>query len=341
MAAVATFGWAPLSAASATALGLAVNQLDFSRHPELHAYVSVTDAERRPIAGLRETAFAVVVDGQPVPVSRLESVRSLREPMTVVLALDRSGSMRGEPIRQARAAAESLIKQLDERDHVGLVGFDDRVAVLAPPTREHGTAIEAVQAMGLGRDTAMNDAVLEAVKQAAPTRTRRKAVVLLTDGKENRSKAGLDEVIEAARRERVVVHTVGLGGQIDRRALRRLAEGTGGVALESRDPRSLVGLFEQIGGFLKNEYRVSFRAPGALDERWHELVVTVDVASLKGEVRLPYRMAAGTGGGRGRDGRQRVPSRLVIGIALGIVGAGAAGALITVTLWRRHHAAAR
>ncbi|HYE93722.1 MAG TPA: vWA domain-containing protein [Terriglobales bacterium] len=329
---------ASTAAARADTPAVAINQLDYSRHPELRAYVSVTHADRRPVAGLKAEGFRILVDGAPVGAPAVSTVRTSREPITVVLALDRSGSMRGEPIRQARAAAEALIGQLDARDTVGFVAFDDRVSVVASPTREHKSVVAQVQAMALGRDTAINDAVMEAVREAAATRARVKAVVLLTDGRENKSTTTVAHVVDAARRERVFVHTVGLGPQIDRRALRALADGTGGVALESPRPAGLVRLFEEIGALLKNEYELTFRAPGELDDRLHEVVVAATVGDAIAEARLPYRLVARTSGGPRKDAA-RSEERLYLGIAAGIVLAGALGSSITVLVWRRRAAA--
>jgi VWFA-related protein len=337
LSAVVVLAPVPVSAKAAQQVQIAINQVDFSRFPEVRAFVAVVDAERRPIAGLPASAFQLQHDGVRLSTFRLESLRTSREPIALVLAIDRSGSMRGEPIRQALAAAEALIRGLDDKDLIGLVGFDDKVAVLAAPTRQHATVVEHLRTATLGRDTAINDAVLEALNQVTPVQLRRKAVLLLTDGKENRSKAALDAVIEAASRALVPIHTVGLGPSVDRRALRRMSDGTGGMALESKRPADLVGLFEQIGGFLKNEYVMTFATRGGEDV-WHEISVAVAVAGAAAEARLPYRVATESGGGSGlsRSARaSRAQSRLVIGIAVGIIVAGMVGSTITVVIWRR------
>jgi len=93
----------------------------------------------RPQRSLRHIDFVVRVEEAPQTGDR-------RQPLTVALVLDRSGSMQGDKLTMARRAALAALDRLDERDQAAVVVFDDRIDVLqraAPVTA-------AVKGAGLG-----------------------------------------------------------------------------------------------------------------------------------------------------------------------------------------------
>ena len=57
-----------------------------------------------------------------------------RGPLAIALVLDRSGSMSGAPLAEARACARTIVDRLEPRDRVAVFAFDDEVECLAPPT---------------------------------------------------------------------------------------------------------------------------------------------------------------------------------------------------------------
>lgn len=305
---------------------LAINQILLADFPTLQAYVTVTDANGAAVAGLGVEAFEISEDGERAATQAVAPVRSVGAPMAVVLAIDRSGSMRGAAIQQALAAAEVFVKEMADGDLVGLVSFDDKVTVLSPPTADRQSVLKLLAGIKLGRDTALHDAVAEAVKLLGAIKIQRRAVVVLTDGKENRSKTTLDVLTRAAREARVPVHTVGLGGDVDAKALARLATDTGGLSYFASDPQKLVELYRRIGEVLRNQYVVTFRSPGQLDKRWHRVVISATVRDKILQANLPY-LATLDGGANMtaavayRSSRQRSLMPLI---------AGTLGALIVV-----------
>jgi len=172
-------------------------------------------------------------------------------PKDVTLVLDRSGSMAGEPMRQALSAAESIVARLPERDRVNVIAFDDDVDPLfaRPATADaetRRTAIEFVRRMRIGGGTDLGLA-LERALAGQHDDDRPHVILFLTDG---RSSAGM--TLEAARADTrdARVFTVGLGPAVDRTLLSRLAALKRGrftfIEDESAIERSVGDLYRQI-----------------------------------------------------------------------------------------------
>ncbi len=142
----------------------------------------------------------------------------------VTLVIDRSGSMMGEPIRQARAACIDIVKRLRSDDRVNILLFDHTVEKLYPEPRAvteaiRKQAIEYLEMMDEGGATDLAMA-LEQALAAQGSGNRPRVVLFFTDGQSD-----VPPVLAAAQADRrdVRVFTVGFGPQVNRPLLARLA----------------------------------------------------------------------------------------------------------------------
>lgn len=170
-------------------------------------------------------------------------------PRQVVFVLDRSGSMNGKPIEQARKALEACLGALAANDRFGLVAFDDRVEAFRPSLLEatmEGRAearqfLEGVDARG---GTELAAGILEAARMLGGEGGD---ILVLTDGQVY----GTERIIEQARSTGARIHCLGIGSASQDRFLALLARETGGVSrfLTPRERVDLpaVDLFAAIG----------------------------------------------------------------------------------------------
>jgi len=266
---------------------LSLNQINIERFPEINIYLTIADERGTPLKGLELKNFRVQEDSRIVRVKGVFPLDKGEEPLSVVLAIDRSGSMRGQPIKDALQAAKDFIREMRAIDRVGLVSFDDRVTVIGRPYADKGPLIKAIDKIKVGKDTALNDAVMKSLQLLSPF-TGRRAVIVLTDGKENRSKATREATIQAATRLGVPIITVGLGKEVDVDALDAMADGSGGRAFFAQASSELSALYQTIARQLINQYRVSVQSRKSLDNGWHRLRVDLKTAKGKAQVERLY-----------------------------------------------------
>ncbi|MGL4553897.1 MAG: vWA domain-containing protein, partial [Gemmataceae bacterium] len=147
----------------------------------------------------------VVVLEERRPVLELELFQPQAQALSVVLAMDISGSMaRGNKMEEAKRAALAFLDKMDARADVGLVLFDHEVKTAVPPARDPARQREHRDRLRLLiRDaqprggTAYLDATVEASRLLRGVPGRR-AVIVMTDGMDTNSKASLAAAITAA-----------------------------------------------------------------------------------------------------------------------------------------------
>jgi Ca-activated chloride channel family protein len=203
------------------------------------------------------------------------------ENATVILLVDTSGSMRArdvEPTRldAAEAAMRSFLDRLPKRFHVGLVEFSSVPDVLAEPSRDRALVRDAISYLTPDAGTAIGDGLEVATRLAQGTLTREgvrrgadgklpAAIVLLSDGAQNRGRLRPVQAAQRARRAGIRVYTVALGtprgvvrfgfgpfGQTipvppDPPTMRAIATVTGGKSYTAKSAERLESVYQQLG----------------------------------------------------------------------------------------------
>lgn len=146
--------------------------------------VIVTDRYGRLVTGLSENNFSVREDGK---VQKVADFSASESPFSVVLLIDTSRST-VRKLGAIQKAAENFIKQLQPRDRVMVVTFDDRINVINDFTGDVSALKKAIKAARTGYSTRLYDAINFAINEKLAQLTGRKAIVVLTDGVDTASK---------------------------------------------------------------------------------------------------------------------------------------------------------
>ena len=233
--------------------------------------VTVTDAEGRPVRGLRPEDFKLYEDGDERPVAFLNVERreGSGRPVAVVFAVDVSGSMTPEEMARLQSAMRAFSEKLSNRPaSFALMSFGMSARVLQPFTSDphrldHALERLSREANGLSTHTydAIDDAVRLLVRKAPATRDHRlmkRAVVVVTDGFPVGDVVSPATVIERANEAEVSVYTVTLPSYS-----RLLAPATSGRT-PLPTPLDVSGLVERTGGAnvyaTTKDYEPLFRA---------------------------------------------------------------------------------
>ncbi|AFR08935.1 VWA domain-containing protein [Nocardiopsis alba] len=233
------------------------------------------DVRRHVPAVLFAGTTAVLIAAMAVPAMPVEAPR---ERATIIVAVDVSLSMAAtdiEPdrLRAAKESARGFVETLPERFNVGLVSFSSTATVVAPPTQDHEAVMGSIENLRLGPGTAIGEGVfasLESIRgfdEDAEEDPPPAAIVLLSDG-ENTSGRDIAQASSVAAEDEVPVSTIAFGSgaamieidgyqvpaDIDKEALRALAQDTGGHFYEAESESELDEVYEDIGSSLGTEY---------------------------------------------------------------------------------------
>jgi Flp pilus assembly protein TadB/uncharacterized protein YegL len=224
------------------------------------------------------TAEDVTIRENGAPPSGQIDVEAPNSTSGVILLIDASLSMKGEPIEQAMAAARAFMKVRPEAMPVAVVAYNPEQHVLTDFTTDAAVLDEAVATtpeVVLG--TEIYDSLILASEMATDQGLKRATVVLLSDGNENLSEAGAADALAALEAANMRVIAVGFQSIRYNPARLNTLKGTGGTFIPTAAPAEFVPAFEEIGKRLSNEYIVTYRSLLPPDQK---VEVTAQVAGL-------------------------------------------------------------
>jgi tight adherence protein B len=233
--------------------GLVIDSIDITNAPEMSLVISVPAevAAADPAA----SDFAVLVEGVRVSADVFALVR---DPMEVVIVIDTSGSMAGEPMQAAASAALGFVDSLPEIAQVSLVTFGDEVVtrnVMGATRTEVAESLAILIAEG---ETALYDAMVTAASQFTEADARH-VLVVLSDGADTVSTATLDQAIAAAAEANAEVRAVAL--QTSESAHDALSALTSNGSITTAiDAADLAAAYETVALELTGRYRLTFQA---------------------------------------------------------------------------------
>jgi VWFA-related protein len=201
-----------------------VQRMDISALPEIIVYFTVLDDAEKAILGISSEEIEVRIDGISQAVSSLRSALEGDESLAVVLAFDRSGSMKNA-LEETKRAASDFLERMSAGDRVAVVSFDDAVRVDCDLSSDQSLVKNAIDGIDLGRDTALYEAIRKGLEILEGASTRRQALVILSDGKDTKSKLKRSEVLSLAKDKAVPIFTIGLGTEVDETCLIELTAG--------------------------------------------------------------------------------------------------------------------
>ncbi|HEY4900303.1 MAG TPA: VWA domain-containing protein [Terriglobales bacterium] len=267
---------------------------------EVTLHATVVDDKNRLITDLTRADFTVYEDGQP---QKVTSFRREDIPVAIGIVIDNSGSMRDK--RQAvNAAAINFVKSSNPQDKVFIVNFnedfflDQEYTSSIPKLKD---ALERIEARG---GTALYDAVVASSDHLKKSGLLEKKVLLVvTDGEDNASRESLEQAIRRLQEENgPTVYTIGLLGEEHskraRRALRQMAEESGGIAFFPQGLGEVEAITQQIAHDIRNQYTIGYK-PSKPQSEGGFRTVKVD-ANSKGYKKLQVRTRSGYYAGQSR-----------------------------------------
>lgn len=226
----------------------------------LHA--SVMDKNGKLLTGLPQTAFKVFENDVEQPVRKFtrEDV-----PVSMGLIIDNSGSMRDKR-QKVEAAALALVKASGQIDEVFIVNFNDDAFLDVPFTNDVKKLEEGLTRIDSRGGTAMRDALSMSIDEIREKAKRDKKVLLVvTDGNDNTSQMSLEKLQEKAARAEVLIYSIGLLNEEERReaakarrALTNLANISGGLAFFPKELSDVERIAQDVANEIRNQFMIAY-----------------------------------------------------------------------------------
>lgn len=239
---------------------LYITGVDYERFPSVSTYVSLVDALNRPLDNNMGNAAFQIWDGDRraliVETMRMDNPH-INANSHVVLVIDSSGSMDGEPIRQAKEAAEAYLNMSGSAETFSILKFSSQTDVLIESSQNKEKLNAAIESIQTGDQTALYDALVKGFGLLGDAEGR-KAVLVLSDGANNAGTHSLGDVMDIATKAGVSVYSIAVGASAEHQNLARLSEQTGGRCYYTADTEALQDIYMEINKMFTNQYKINY-----------------------------------------------------------------------------------
>ena len=243
--------------------------------------MTVTDPMNRLVTGLERENFQVFDNNIP---QVIKSFSTDDAPVTIGIVFDLSGSM-GSKFVRARKALSEFLRTCNPQDEFFVVGFNDRPAVIVDYTSDVDDVEARMIMLKPENRTALIDAVYLGVNKLRDAKYERKALLIISDGGDNRSRYTENELRRVVRESDVQIYSIGIFDQyaptteeqLGPLLLTDVCDMTGGRMFRVLDVSDLGDIASRISAELRNEYVIGYKPSEVKkDGNWRKLKVRLN-----------------------------------------------------------------
>ncbi len=226
-------------------------------------HTTVLDDRGKFADGLKAENFRVFEDKVE---QKLTTFKREDVPVSMGLVIDNSGSMRDKRPR-VNEAAITLVEASNPQDQAFVVNFNDDFYLdldkdFTSSIPELKEALERIDSRG---STALYDAIIGSLDHLKKATKDKRVLLVVTDGEDNSSHNSLEKTLREIQKTDTVIYTIGLLGDEKRkeknnamRALKRIAEASGGLAFFPESVDDVHSICEQVAHDIRNQYTLAY-----------------------------------------------------------------------------------
>ncbi len=240
--------------------------------------LTVTDPLNRLVTGLDKENFFLYENNGPQTIKTFSSEDA---PVSIGVIMDLSGSMTNKVVR-SRESIVQFMKTANPQDEFFVIGFNDRPELIEDFTSSVDDIEARLEMVKAGRRTALLDAIYFGLEKMKQAKYPRKALLVVSDGGDNRSRYTENEVRAAVRESDVQIYSIGIFDEYAPTTEERLgplllndiSDETGGRLFRVDDVSDMADIATKISAELRNEYVLGYRpADERRDGKWRKLKV--------------------------------------------------------------------
>ena len=276
---------------SAAGAAVQLKGVDASAYPTVRATVVTPSPTARPPRLLENGTLVTALLAE-----------NLGRAKSVVLAVDRSQSMKGKPFADAVAAAQAFLRAKPRADRVAVATFATTPVLLSGFTTSAEDARSSLSGIAVDakEGTTLYDSLVQSSRALASEPYAGRVLIAVTDGNETRSAASLETAIAVARESGVSVYVIAIeSARFNPTPLKQLARATGGSYRGAGSSRELAAIYASIAHELKRTWRLEYPTAARPGEQL-QLKVLTGAGNASSALAIP-------GVDRARDGDTLLP----------------------------------
>ena len=245
--------------------------------------LTVTDPMNRLVTGLEKDNFFIYEKGStgPEQIQTIKTFSTEDAPVSLGIILDLSGSMANK-FNRSRQSVKAFLKTANPQDEFFVIGFNDRPEVIEDFTSNIDDVDARLALVKPGKRTALLDAIYLGVNKMKDAKYPRKALLVVSDGGDNRSRYTENELRAMVRESDVQIYSIGIFDayaptteeQLGPLLLNDLCEDTGGRLFRVNDLSDMADVAAKISDELRDEYVLGYRSTDShRDGKWRKVKV--------------------------------------------------------------------
>src|SRR6185312_1759678 len=244
--------------------------------------VTITDQSDRVITGLDKQNFRVYENKRQ---QNIQHFSSEDVPVSIGIILDISGSMKTKMAR-AKEAVQEFCKAANPQDEFFMITFSNQPNLVGNFTSDPEELQQSLLSVEAGGRTALLDAIYLGLHKMRQATQPRRALLIISDGGDNRSRYTEHEVTSLVKEADVMVYAIGIYDHtfpteeeaLGPALLSTIADVSGGKAFSVDDPDDLPAIASHVGEELRNQYVLGYRPENIpRDGKWHKIRVKLQM----------------------------------------------------------------
>ncbi len=266
-----------------------IKEIDTAGFPNINLYLSFNEGSRLGLQELKNNNFIIKENNQEIKDFTVKKIGETDEPIATVLVIDTSGSMKGDPINNAKNAATSFIDNMRDIDKIAVVGFADTVTEYSAFTSDKTVLKKSIEAITAKGETSLFDGIIRGLSIFNDMdAVKYQYMLVLSDGTDTVSAAAADDVVAIAAEGNVIIYSIALlSNEFNPSDLETIAKSAYGALLTTADPQQLTNLYSDISGKIRNQYKITFKSNSANTEKFNA-IVSIESSGIKDSINLNY-----------------------------------------------------
>lgn len=279
----------PVSLLAQESSDIVIKKTDITDYPEVDIFLSFKEGSSLGSLDLSKENFQVLENNDEVIDTSIKRIARIKEPIGVVIVLDTSGSMKGEPMADAIDAALVFMNEMRSIDEFAVVGFADEVTIYSNFTSNRQKLKEFISEITAEGETSLYDGIFLALDQFnIKEDIKYRYAIVLSDGTDTVSKLTTKDVIDKAIDEQVTIFSVALMSyDFNPTDIENISESSGGELLIAANSGELKELYRQISWKIRNQYKISYTSLWPNTETI-KINIIVEESELTSSVKTTY-----------------------------------------------------
>lgn len=241
-------------------LQLFISKVDYSKFPVMSVNVNIS-GHKNGLFGLVNdyTDKDFLITDTEYGISNFKLLKKTgNDGVNIAIILDHSGSMQGRPFEDAKLAVLSCIENKSDKDSFSVVTYNNAASIVSGLNRDTDILKSSVNLLSNpDGGTNISDGMLKGFETLASANGV-KAMILLSDGQDNRSEEGsLEKILNYAKMNGIGIFTIGLG-EVDENYMQYVAEQTGGIFFRADNTAQLYDIYKLLQKYIINNYTFEY-----------------------------------------------------------------------------------